>query len=149
MTDHPLPCLGRRQALGATAALGVAVPFLAACGQGGDTVDEAADAEANRPTETPGKAIGETADVPVGGCAVFSGAQVVVTQPAAGEFKAFSAICTHQGCLVSSSSSDGFIPCTCHGSQFSLTDGSVEGGPAKSPLPAVRIEVADGEIRYA
>lgn len=117
-----------------------ALPALAACG------DETSDQEAAEP-EAPstGTVLVDTADVPVGGCAVVQDHKVVVTQPDEGEFKAFSAVCTHQGCLVSSSS-DGVIPCTCHGSDFSLTDGSVIKGPADEPLAEVSVEVRDGVV---
>ncbi len=71
---------------------------------------------------------------------------MVVTQPEEGEFKAFSAVCTHASCLVSTVS-DGTINCPCHGSKFSLTDAAVEAGPATRPLPAERITVTDGAIR--
>ena len=48
----------------------------------------------------------------------------MVTQPTEGDFKGFSAVCTHQGCLVANVDG-GTINCTCHGSQFSIEDGSV------------------------
>ena len=86
-----------------------------------------------------------TSDVPVQGCAVLAEEKIVVTQPAEGEFKAFSAACTHQGCLVSSSK-DGVIPCTCHGSEFSLADGAVLKGPAEAALTEVPVEVRDGVV---
>ena len=81
--------------------------------------------------------------MPVGGCFVASDAKVVVTQPTEGDFKAFSAVCTHQGCLVETSS-EGDIPCPCHGSKFSLDDGSPVSGPATAALAPVDITV-DGE----
>ena len=49
-----------------------------------------------------GQVVGSTADVPEGSGAVFPEQKVVVTQPAPGDFKAFTAVCTHQGCLVQS-----------------------------------------------
>jgi Rieske Fe-S protein len=64
----------------------------------------------------------------------------VITQPRAGSFAAFTAVCTHQGCTVSTVS-DSTINCPCHGSKFSITNGSVVGGPAPSPLAAVSIKV--------
>ena len=74
-----------------------------------------------------------TADVPVGGGVILDDADYVVTQPTKGTFKAFSKICTHQGCPVTKVE-NGLIGCPCHGSEFSVEDGSVKAGPAKKPL---------------
>ena len=73
---------------------------------------------------------------------------VVVTQPTAGEYKAFSATCTHQGCKVKSVT-DGVIVCPCHGSKFAIADGSVASGPAKAPLPEKSVSVEGGSIVLA
>jgi Rieske Fe-S protein len=70
---------------------------------------------------------------------------VVITQPSEGEVKAFSAICTHQGCLVSEVV-DNEIVCPCHQSLFSAVDGSVIQGPATEPLPAAGITVDGGNV---
>lgn len=91
-------------------------------------------------------AVAKTADIPVGGGVIVG--TVVVTQPTAGQFKAFSSTCTHAGCTVASVS-HGTITCPCHGSQFSASDGSVLGGPAPTPLPARQITVSGGEISLA
>jgi Rieske Fe-S protein len=72
-------------------------------------------------------------------------AKVVVTQPTAGEFKAFSSTCTHMGCQVTGISG-GHITCPCHGSSYSIADGSVQGGPAPRPLPKVAIKVEGDEV---
>jgi len=90
-------------------------------------------------------ALGATSEIPVGGGKVFASAKVVVTQPAAGQFKGFSAICTHAQCTVDQVS-NGTIDCPCHGSQFSVKDGSVISGPASSPLPAAAIKVSGTSI---
>ncbi|MEU3374055.1 Rieske (2Fe-2S) protein [Streptomyces sp. NPDC006660] len=95
-----------------------------------------------------GSVLGKTADIPQGGGKIFAKEGVVVTQPSAGQFKAFSAKCTHQGCAVSSVS-DGTINCPCHGSKFGVADGSVKAGPAPSPLPAAAISVEGDSIRLA
>ncbi|GAA5116865.1 Rieske (2Fe-2S) protein [Pseudonocardia adelaidensis] len=89
-----------------------------------------------------------TADVPVGGGTVFADQDVVVTQPAAGEFRAFSATCTHQGCKVGEVV-DGTINCKCHGSKFAVEDGSVVHGPARKPLPERQISVTGEDIVLA
>ena len=80
-----------------------------------------------------------------GGGVVLADQAVVVTQPQAGQFKAFSAICTHQGCLVSEVA-DNQILCPCHGSLFSAQDGSVLQGPATAPLPTAGITVDGGSV---
>jgi Rieske Fe-S protein len=84
----------------------------------------------------------KAADIPVGSGKIFPDTQTVITQPKQGEFKAYSAVCTHQGCLVETVSNT--IDCPCHGSKFSITDGSVVNPPAEDPLPAKTIKV-DGD----
>lgn len=152
-SDAPLPsqpragALSRRRALGG-ASLGLAVPVLAACGSneaggaGGDApTSAAASPAASGPLTT-------TADVPVGGGAIFEEQGVVVTQPAEGELKAFTNICTHAGCPVSSVE-DGTIICTCHGSTFSIETGEVEQGPATEALAPIEITVEGDQISLA
>jgi Rieske Fe-S protein len=94
----------------------------------------------------PPAALADTSDIPVGGGKVFEGKRVVVTQPKAGTFKAFSAVCTHQGCLVTEVEG-GNIVCPCHGSAFKIADGSVAQGPASRPLSAKKITVDGSAIR--
>ncbi len=93
----------------------------------------------------PANQLATTAEVPVGGGKIISGPNVVLTQPVAGTFKGFSAVCTHQGCIVATIA-NGTIDCPCHGSKFSIKDGSVVGGPAPSPLPTVPITVQGTSI---
>ncbi|WP_411083675.1 Rieske (2Fe-2S) protein [Streptomyces sp. cmx-18-6] len=141
----------RRRTVLAAGAAGAAA-LVAGCGSDGDGGgggETAATSPGASPDASPGgggEALAATGDVPVGGGTVFKDRKVVVTQPEEGEFKAFSAVCTHAKCLVSTVS-DGTINCPCHGSRFSLTDAAVEAGPATRPLPAERITVADGTIR--
>jgi Rieske Fe-S protein len=92
-----------------------------------------------------GTVLGASADVPVGGGMVYTAAKVVVTQPVKGEFKAFSAVCTHVGCICNVVA-DGTINCPCHGAKFKITDGSVVAGPAPTPLAAKTITVTDGKV---
>jgi Rieske Fe-S protein len=95
-----------------------------------------------------GTELARTSEIPVGGGKIFKDEKVVVTQPKQGEFKAFSTICTHQGCQVTSVSG-GTINCPCHGSKFNITDGSVANPPADQPLPEKQVKVSGGSIELA
>ncbi|MEU9644485.1 Rieske (2Fe-2S) protein [Streptomyces sp. NPDC048188] len=149
---HPATGPARRTVVAAASAAGLTAVLAACSGSDDDASSDtgAAPGSASRDAggEGAGAALATTADIPEGGGKVFPDQKVVVTQPAAGEFKAFSATCTHQGCAVKSVS-DGIINCPCHNSSFSITDGSVQGGPAPKPLPAVQITVSGDSIRLA
>ena len=93
-------------------------------------------------------ALASTSDVPVGGGKILADKKIVITQPKSGEFHGFSAVCTHAGCIVGTVSG-GTINCPCHGSRFSITNGSVVNGPAPSPLPPVGIKVQGTSIIQA
>ncbi len=97
-----------------------------------------------------GIAIGSASAIPVGGAATFtdptSGGAAFVVQPRAGQFKAFSAICTHQGCTVGYSRSGNQFSCPCHGATFDAATGSVLRGPAQDPLPAINVSVRSGQV---
>jgi Rieske Fe-S protein len=121
---------------------------VSACGLiGGDAGNGAPAATTAAPpvSAPPAGALGAISEIPVGGGKVFASAKVVVTQPSAGQFKGYSAICTHQQCTVDQVS-NGTIDCPCHGSQFSVKDGSVVSGPAPSPLPAAQIKITGTSI---
>ncbi|MEU0247546.1 Rieske (2Fe-2S) protein [Streptomyces sp. NPDC006235] len=122
-----------------------AAALVAACGGGGD---DNGSASTSSPTgrEAAGQELASTDEIPVGGGKIFKDEEVVVTQPEQGQFKAFSAICTHQRCTVASVS-DGTINCVCHGSKFRIADGSVAHGPATRPLPAEQITVEGNSVR--
>jgi nitrite reductase/ring-hydroxylating ferredoxin subunit len=90
-------------------------------------------------------ALATTAEVPDGGGKIIDGKNIVITQPQAGTFKAFTAVCTHQGCIVNAVA-DGTIDCPCHGSKFSIKDGSVVNGPATKPLAPIAIKVEGTSI---
>lgn len=139
----------RRTVLRGAAAVGAvgAVGALAACA--GD--DSSGDPGSPGGGDTrPEGVITRTADVPVGGgqVVVRSNSKVVVTQPEAGTFKAFSAICTHQACQVGTVVNNRIL-CPCHGSQFDAATGEVVQPPATSPLATVEIKIEGDEISYA
>jgi Rieske Fe-S protein len=95
----------------------------------------------------PGRRLLAESAVPAGGGVVVSGARVVVTRDSGGTLHGFSAVCTHEGCLVTQVRG-GRIDCPCHGSRFDATTGAVVAGPAPAPLPPVRL-VVDGGVVYA
>jgi Rieske Fe-S protein len=152
----------RRAMLGGAGAVG-ATALLAACGtshddgsvaNGNSGADTGGTAGTSAPTTGApnagggaggGTKLGESSAIPVDGGKVFAEQQIVVTQPAKGEFKGFTAVCTHAGCTVANVK-NGVINCGCHGSQFSIEDGSVKKGPAQQPLDQVKIKVSDGSV---
>lgn len=140
---HRPTAASRRGVLIGAGAIGAGVVF-AACG-GKDSGSPAGQAANSDTTATAASTSVKTADVPVGGGAVLKEAKIVVTQPTAGEFKAFSAVCTHQQCTVSKVA-DGTIDCPCHGSEYSAVDGSVVKGPAEKPLTPKTVTVAGGTV---
>jgi Rieske Fe-S protein len=143
--------LNRRTVLaGACGTCAVALAGCAAYGPGQPAAAPAPTAAAGGNAAGGGAsgALATTAQVPVGGGVILANAGLVITQPKAGQFKAFSAICTHQGCTVSTVEG-GTINCPCHGSQFAIADGSVVNGPAQKPLPAKKIKVSGTSITAA
>ncbi|MFD4658900.1 Rieske (2Fe-2S) protein [Kitasatospora sp. NPDC058444] len=90
--------------------------------------------------------LGPASAVPEGGGKVYREQKIVVTQPTAGQYKAFNARCTHAGCLVDQVKNNQ-IQCPCHGSRFASTDGAVQDGPAPSPLPAYTVTVEGGNLK--
>ena len=72
--------------------------------------------------------------IPVGGGKIFADSQVVVTQPTAGTFKAFDAVCPHQGCTGQRPSRAAQIICPCHGSHFDVATGARRPGRPRRGL---------------
>lgn len=148
--------LTRRTMLRGATVGGIALPLLAACG-GGDTSSSASGDSSSESDPSPsstasagdgGGAAGisvSASDVPVGGGTVLEKDKVVVVQPTKGAFKAYTAVCTHQGCTVGKVEG-GQIICPCHGSHFSIKDGSPVAGPAQKPLAAKTVTVKGSEI---
>jgi Rieske Fe-S protein len=123
----------------------VGAATLVACGgDSGSKAGSAASVAVGSATAAAKDAI-KAADIPVGGGKVFDAAKIVVTQPKAGEFKAFSAVCTHKGCTVAGVA-NGTITCPCHGSTYDSATGQVTGGPAPAPLPSKTVTVNGGSL---
>ncbi|MFE7173333.1 Rieske (2Fe-2S) protein [Streptomyces sp. NPDC057616] len=147
----PAQAPARRTVMAAAGAAGLAVA-LTACGSSDDSSSVSSDTQAGANASggdsgngSGGSALAKTSDIPEGGGKIFKDQSVVVTQPAAGTFKAFSTKCPHQGCAVSSIA-NGIIHCPCHGSEFSVEDGSVKKGPATSGLSAQKVTVTGDSI---
>jgi Rieske Fe-S protein len=108
-----------------------------------------ADATSPKPSASQAKAPNgpsvATSKVPVGGGVILENADYVVTQPSKGKYKAFSKICTHQGCPVASVE-NGVIHCNCHGSEYSIKDGSVTKPPAPKPLAEAKTAIFEGNV---
>ncbi len=143
-------CVSRRESLLAAGVAVAATAGLTACGAAESAGDAAASAVGSAASSAASAAASAAAgaiaasEIPVGGGRVFEALKVVVTQPTAGDFKAFSAVCTHQACTVGEVA-DGVITCPCHGSQFDISTGEPRKGPATKPLPAKSVTVgADG-----
>ncbi len=137
----PFP-VSRRRALGTAAGVGAALPALAACS------GENAPAEpgpTTAPSETPADAEALTAlsEIPIGGGVILD--EIVVTQPTKGDFRGFSAICTHQGCIVREVTAT--INCFCHGAKYSLESGAPVSGPANTALAPRELRI-EGEDLY-
>jgi len=156
MTDPDHPFLRRRTLLRSAGGGAVAASLLVGCGSDDEpSASGGSDDGANGDTGgghnghdghggQGGQQLASTSEIDVGG-GVIVDEKYVVTQPSSGEFKAFSAICTHQGCVLASVA-DNTISCNCHGSAFSAEDGSVINGPAETPLGEEQITVEGNKI---
>jgi Rieske Fe-S protein len=113
--------------------------------RGGATQDRSAPGKDREDATVTGTVLGAAREIPVGGGKIFAAARVVVTQPTRGQYRAFSAVCTHVGCLVDQVAR-GTIDCPCHGSQFKITNGAVVTGPAPLPLPRKQIKIVNDTI---
>jgi nitrite reductase/ring-hydroxylating ferredoxin subunit len=143
---QPAPAICRRTILAALGAAGAAAA-LTACG-GSDDSSSGSSESSSSAGSGGGEALAKTSEIPEGGGMVFADQKVVVTQPTAGEFKAFSTVCPHQKQQINAVD-NGLITCPAHGSQFSVTDGSVEKGPATSALTTANIKVEGDSIMLA
>jgi Rieske Fe-S protein len=138
--DPPTTGPSRRTVLASVGLAGVGVTALAGCGAAEDTANGAASSATDAVKDAISKAT-----IPVGGGKIFADQKVVVTQPTSGDFKAFSAVCTHQACVVSTIA-NGTINCACHGSEYDITTGAVKKGPATQALPEKSVTVSGDGI---
>jgi Rieske Fe-S protein len=144
----------RRRLLAGALGVGAATVVLAACGSGDSNASsepsQAPDEQPAPGATTASGVIVAAADVPVDGGAVeiVDDRKVIVTQPEAGTFKGFSAVCPHQGCTVAGVQ-DGAIVCPCHGSRFDTSTGDVLQGPANAPLAPIPVAKQGDDIVFA
>jgi nitrite reductase/ring-hydroxylating ferredoxin subunit len=146
----PAPSLSRRTVIKHAGLAAAAIAGLSGCTNYGAPAAGAPSSAATGASGGAGSASGvtaKTADIPVGSGTIFPAAQTVITQPKSGEFKAFTAVCTHQQCIVADVTNT--INCQCHGSKFSITDGSVVNPPAQTPLAAKKVTVTGDTVSVA
>ena len=133
--------LNRRQVL-CGLALGAVGGALAACAP--SRVGGAGSAK-------PGTVLAKVSDVPVGGGLLADAGTnglILLTQPTAGEIRAFDPTCPHAGTKVGPPHGD-VITCPAHGSQFSATTGALERGPAPRGLTTVPIAIRGADVVLA
>src|SRR3954447_27004263 len=90
----------------------------------------------------------DDADLPEGGLrrAEVDG-QAIVLARVRGQVHALADRCAHRGgSLAEGELSGECVECPLHGSQFRLSDGSVERGPSAYPQPVYEVRVANGRI---
>ncbi|WP_406860244.1 Rieske (2Fe-2S) protein [Streptomyces sp. HUAS MG47] len=129
----------RRTVLKGAALAGAAGLGVAACST------ESKLGHAKNPTPTAPVELGAASEVPVGGAKLYREQRLMVHCPAQGQYKAFSAQCTHAGCVLDKIE-DNEGNCPCHGSRFDVTTGKSLKGPATAPLPAVPVKVVGGKL---
>lgn len=148
------PLVSRHGFVRLCAALGTgfaASPFLAACGKSADVEPGGGEPVSGGPEADEGQAIAQESEVETGGAVPFtdagSGEQAVLLRLEDGRIAAYSAVCTHQGCIVAYDNEDGTLECPCHGSIFDPENGAeVLSGPASRPLPEITVRVENGRV---
>ncbi len=90
---------------------------------------------------------GTVADIPLGtGKVVAMGSKPTIVVNTAQGILAYSAICTHLGCIVAFDNLSNTIACPCHDGRFSPANGAVVSGPPPAPLPPVTVSVEGDQI---
>lgn len=91
--------------------------------------------------------VGTTADIPPGvGKVVAMGSKPAIVINTTAGVKAYSAICTHLGCVVAWNDMVGVIQCPCHDGRFNPASGAVVSGPPPAPLPPITVSVEADQI---
>jgi nitrite reductase/ring-hydroxylating ferredoxin subunit len=127
-------------------AVGVsAVAALSACSPEVSELTSTPEPEA--PATAAPVAVAKTTDIPIGSGKKFDveGVPILITQPRAGEFRGFSAVCTHAG-FVMTNMANSEIKCDNHGAVYSADDGSVLSGPAPRALGKVTVTVEGDDV---
>jgi len=96
-------------------------------------------------SEVKGTLLADVSEIPVGEGKIFAAEKVVVTQPVKGEIRAFSAVCTHVGCILDKVEG-GKIYCPCHGAVFKVSNGVPVAGPTSVPLPEKKVALEGDKI---
>ena len=92
--------------------------------------------------------VGTLADIPENNAKVMRLGKepIIVVHTPSGQFKAFSARCTHLGCIVQyKPEGTPHFACNCHGSEFDLSGKNIA-GPAPLPLTALRVRMEESSI---
>lgn len=131
--------------------LGATCAPLASCGGSAQVEPGGGKSLSGGPEVGEGQDIAEASEVEPGSAVPFtdagSGEQAVLLRLEGGEFAAYSAICTHQQCIVAYDAEEGMLECPCHGSVFDPGNGAeVLNGPATEPLPEIAVEVRKSQV---
>ena len=137
--------------LGAALGLGATCVPLASCGGSAEVEPGGGRPLDGGPEVGEGETIAEASGVEPGSAVPFtdagSGEQAVLLRLEDGEFAAYSAICTHQGCIVGYDRGEDTLECPCHGSTFDPQSGAaVLNGPATRPLPEIPVKVEGDKV---
>lgn len=91
--------------------------------------------------------VGPVNSLPPGqGTVVSVGSKPAIVINTAAGVKAYSAICTHLGCIVMWDETAANIVCPCHDGRFNPATGTVLSGPPPAPLPPLNAVVEGDEI---